>query len=111
RLVEWIAEADRFGERDEALQEFIGDFLMKDQPGAGDAGLALIVENRPGGAAARRRNGGVGEDDVRALAAKFELNFLEVRRGGLDDAPAGRGRAGKSDFLDVGMFGEPCAGG
>ena len=92
-------------------EKFVGDLLMQDQSRAGDAGLALIVENRPGGAAHRRRNGGVGEDDIRAFAAKFELHLLEVRRRGLHDAPPRRGRAGKGDFLDVGMLGEPRAGG
>ena len=46
RRVERVAEADRLGERDEPCDEVVGDRLVEDQPRAGDARLALVVEDR-----------------------------------------------------------------
>ena len=76
--------------------------LVQDQPRAGDAGLALIVEDGAGGAADRGGNVGVLEDDVGTFAAELELHLLQVAGRRLDDAPPGRGRAGESDFLTSG---------
>lgn len=67
--IQRIAQADRARQGDEALEETLGDALMEDQPRTGDAGLALVVEDRPGGAVERRIQVGVVEHDVRALAA------------------------------------------
>ncbi|MNT77179.1 hypothetical protein D3C72_2162620 [compost metagenome] len=66
-----IAHADRLRQRHEALEEGIGDVLMQQQARAGDAGLALVVEDGPG----RARHGGIqvgiGKDDIGALAAQL----------------------------------------
>ena len=52
---------------------------MHDEPGPRDAGLTLVVKNGPGGAVDGGANVGVGKNDVGALAAELQLNFLEVR--------------------------------
>ena len=51
--IERIAEADRLRQSDETVEELVGDPLLQDQPRAGDAGLALVVEDRPGAAVDR----------------------------------------------------------
>ena len=78
RFGERIADPDRAGEREETVEEFIGDLLVQHQPRTRDASLALVVEDGEGGAVDRSDNVGVVEHDVRALAAEFELHLLEI---------------------------------
>jgi hypothetical protein len=61
---------------------------VQEQPRAGDAGLALVVEDGEGAALDGRGQVGVVEDDVGALAAQLQLEALEVAgRGPHDLAP------------------------
>ena len=108
--IERVAEPDRCGQRHEALEERVGDALVQDQPRAGDARLALVVEDRERGAVDRRVEVRVVEHDVRALAAQFELHALEVALRRLDDAPPRRRRAGERDLADAWVLGEPLPG-
>ena len=65
---------------DEPRQELLGDRFVEHQSRSGDAGLTLVVEDREGGTVDRRRQIGVGEHDVGALATELELDSLEVAR-------------------------------
>ena len=109
--VERVAEADRTGEGDEAVEELVGDRLVEDQPAAGDARLALIVEDGERGSVDGGGEVGVGEHDVGALAAELELDALEVACRVLDDAPSDGGRAGEGDLGDPVVGGDRLAGG
>ena len=78
-----------------------------EDPRARAAVLAGVAEHRQ----RRRRRGplevGVGEDDVRALAAQLERDALDRRRrAGRDRAPD-LGRAGEGDLGHVGVLDEP----
>ncbi len=59
--------------------------FVEDQPRAGDARLALVVEDGERGAVDGRLDVGVGEHDVGALAAQLELDALHVARRQLHD--------------------------
>ena len=80
---------------------------LDQDPRARAAVLAGVAEDRH----RRRRRGGpevgVGEDDVRRLAAELERHPLDRRRGpGRDPAPD-LGRAGEGDLGDVGVLDQP----
>jgi hypothetical protein len=92
-------------------RKFVGDLLVQQKPRAGDAGLALIVEDGEGGAADGSREEGIVENDVGAFAAQLELNALQIARGGLHDFAAHCGRPGEADLIDAPVFGEILAGG
>ena len=74
---------DGFGERDEFVEELVGDFFLQQQARTGDAGLALIVEDGEGRTVDGGHERGIVEHDVRALAAEFELHALQIARRGL----------------------------
>jgi hypothetical protein len=59
---------------------------MHDYPRAGDARLPLVVENRKCRALHDGADIGVFESDVRALAATFELHFLQIAARRLHEA-------------------------
>src|ERR1019366_4300946 len=98
RRIERVAEPDRTGQGNEAIEEFVGDLFVQEQARAGDAGLPLVVEDGPGRAVHRGGEIRAVKDDVSALAAELELHFLQVSGAGLDDAPAGGRRAGERDL-------------
>ena len=63
-------------------------------------------------AATWSRSGGVGQHDLRALAAALERDLLEVALGGvLEEQPADLGRAGERDLVDVHVPAQRRAGG
>ena len=109
--IERIAHANRFGERQELLEERIGDLLLQQQPRSRDASLPLIVEDREGRAAHGGIERGVVEDDVGALAAEFELHALQISRRSLHDFAAGNGGAGEGNLVDAFVLGKVLAGG
>mgnify|MGYP001598202477 CR=1 FL=1 len=84
---------------------------MQDQTRPRDAGLALIVKDRPRRAVDGRFKIGVLEHDVRALPAQFQLNALEVAGRGFNNPATGRRRAGEGDLADVRMLGQRLPGG
>ena len=63
--------------------------------------LAAVDERPRRGTAGRRLDVRVVEDDERRLAAEFEMDALEVRRGELLDRPARLRVAGQRDEIDV----------
>ncbi len=109
--VEWVAEPDGLGELDELPQEVAGDRLVEYQTRAGDAGLALVVEDRECGTVDGSLDVGIGEDDVGPLAAELELDALQVAGGSLNDRPPDGGRASKGDLANVWVAGQVLAGG
>ena len=110
--VEWVARLPvlRFGFQ--SRQELVGDALLQQQAGAGDAHLALVVEDAAGGGADRfLQIRAVGEDDVGALAARFQPDALHIAVAGVfQQLLAGAGGAGKSNDLHVRMQGERLSG-
>ncbi len=100
--IERIADLLRFGLLHDLLDELVVNLVLDEQPAAGAAALALVEEQ----AEVRAFDGGVevgvGEDDVRALAAQFQADALQVaacRR--LHDDLAGGVFAGEGDLVDV----------
>ena len=63
---------------EDLVEELVGDALVQDETAAGDTRLPLVVEDRERRAVDRRREVGVVEHDVGALAAQLELHTLEV---------------------------------
>ena len=84
---------------------------MDDQPRAGVAGLAAVVEDPPAdGRRGRGQVADVGEDDLRALAAELERDGLDVRLADRpQQRPADLGRAGERDLVDARMAREGVA--
>ena len=77
-------ELDGLGDLGDAVDDFVEAILLDEQPRSGDAALAVVEEDRVGGAGDGRVGIGVVEHDVGALAAEFESELLEVagrRRG------------------------------
>jgi hypothetical protein len=68
---------------------------------AGDAGLALVVETRPGADHGGLVQVGVVENDQRVVAAELQRHLLQQAARGLRDPPADRGGAGEVDHRDV----------
>ena len=106
-----MADLDLAGLGDHALDDLVVDGLVREQARARRAALALVVEDRVGGAGDREIEIGIGEDDRRRLAAEFERDALEVAGRRLDDQLADLGRAGEGDLVDIGMIGERRARG
>src|SRR5579871_4756487 len=86
--IERIAEPNRLGKRDEALEELVRDPLMKHEARTGDARLALIVEDSEGRTVDSGGEIRVIKHDVGAFASKLELYFFEVTRRSRHDALA-----------------------
>ena len=76
--IERVAQPYGFRQGHEALEKFIRDALVQQQSRPGNAGLALIVKNRPGRAIDGGGQIGVLENDIRALAAEFQLYLLQI---------------------------------
>ena len=88
-----------------AVGEQLDDALvgrpLDQDPAAGAAVLAGVVEDRVRRLAGELLEVGVGEDDVRALAAELERDLLHVARGQPHDLLPGRGLAGERDLADA----------
>ena len=84
--------------------------VMHQDPAAGVAVLALVVEDSEGGAGHRLLEVGVVEHDVRRFAAELELRRADELGPGMQDLAAGDGAAGEGEHVDVGMAGERRAG-
>ena len=83
--------------------ELVEDAVLDEQSGARGAGLTVVEQEATGRAGDRGVEVGVGEDDLRALAAEFQRDLLEVARRGVDDLPADIRRPGERDLVDVAM--------
>ena len=94
------ARARQFGD------EAVVDAVLDDQPAAGRADLAAVQERGGERVVDRGVEVGVGEHDVRVLAAELERDPLHVDgRRGHDRLPA-RETAGERDEVDIGALGE-----
>ena len=78
--------------------DLVLDRALDQQPAAGDAGLAHVLEGAIDRAGERRLEVGVGEDHVRVLAAELERDPLERRGAGTHDQAPDLGRAGERDL-------------
>ena len=92
------------------LDEAVVHRALDEDPAAGAAVLAGVVEHRAGHAGRGRFEVGVGEHDVGALAAELERDPLQRVGRAAHDVLADRGRPGEADLGDVGMVDQPLAG-
>ena len=74
---------------------------MHEQPAAGDEVSPGGGEDPGHGAVDRGVDVGVGEDDVRGLAAEFECDLGDVVGGALHHGDTGGGRSGEGDLVDA----------
>ncbi len=109
--VERVAGADGLGDAHDSLEEIVLQRLVHEEPRAGIADLALVVEDAPGGGLGRGvQVGAVLHDDVRRLAAAFEREPLHVRLARVaEEELADLGRAGEGDEVDVHVQAERAA--
>ena len=98
------------GHLGELLDHRVVDLVLHEQPAAGAAALALVEVQPEHRAFERGIQVGVGEDDVRALAAELERDPLEGVGGARHDDPADLGRAGEGDLVDARVLDERRAG-
>src|SRR5579864_4691342 len=96
--VERIARDQAAGALHQALDQLGVDLLLDEQARAGGADLALAVEDAVVGALHRGVEIGVGEDDVRRLAAQLEGDTLDGGGGAAHDVAPDLGRAGEGDL-------------
>ena len=80
--------------------------VLDQQSGAGRARLAVVEQEPAGDARYRGFEVGVGEDHLRALAAEFQRDLLQVAGRGGDDLLADLGGTGEGDLVDVGVRGQ-----
>src|SRR5436190_1042315 len=109
-LVERIAGRELPGPLRELLHDLIVHRLLHEQPRSRRADLALSIEDAVLGAAHRRREVGIGEDDVGALAAQLQRHPLHRRRGLAHDPLADFGRAREGDLVHERMAHQRGAG-
>ena len=109
-----MAEPDPVRAPADLVDEPVVDRVLDDRAAAGRADLAGVGEGRGQGVVHRRLEVGVGEHDVRALAAHLEGDLLEVDRGAAQERATGLQPAGQRDEVDVGAVGQglpdPVAG-
>src|SRR5256712_9519547 len=102
-LVQWVADAEGSDSRQERVEELVPDRFVQEDPGSGDARLALIVERGE----ERSLNGSVQirvvEDDVRAFPPELQKRSLQVRCGLPHDLLADLDGTGEADLVDPGM--------
>ena len=104
------ADLDLAGVLGDALDDLVVRALLHVQPRAGGAALAMVEEDRVRRAGDRGLHVGVGEHDVRRLAAELERHLLQVAGRRLDDQLADLGRAGERHLVDVVVRGKRGAG-
>ncbi len=107
--VEGAAEADAPGAADHLVDEAVVQRVLDDQPGAGRTDLPGMQEDGREGEIHGRLEVGVGEHDVRVLAAEFQRDLLHRRGGGRHDASAGLQAAGEGDHVHRRVLGQGCA--
>src|ERR1700720_317014 len=96
--VERIARDQAAGALHQALDQLVVDLLLDEQARAGGAYLTLAVKDAVVGALHRSVEIGVGEDDVRRLAAQLEGDALDGVGGAAHDVAPDLGRAGERDL-------------
>ena len=103
--VERIAEPYRLGQCCEFFEKFFCNRFMQHQTRTGDAGLTLVMENRPRCAIDSCWQKRIFKHNVGALAAEFELHFFQITGRGFDDTPTGGSRSGERNLRDLLMLG------
>jgi hypothetical protein len=91
-------------------RDLFGNALLDEDPAAGRTGLAAVLDDRVDEDGHRGVQVGIGEDQLRRLAAQFERDGTVVSGGRLRDQGAGRGGAGEGDVVDAGVRGQRRAG-
>ena len=104
-----VAEADPLRAAPDLLDEPVVDLVLDDRPAAGAADLAGVGEGRGQRVVDRGLEVGVGEDDVRALAAELEGDALDVDGRAGEEGTAGVDATGQRDQVDVRGVGERLA--
>ena len=104
------ADGDPLGDVDQAGHHLVVDRPGHQQPAAGGADLALVEEDRVGGAVGGQLQVGVVEQDVGRLAAQLQQDLLDRAGGQGGDPPADLGRAGEGDLVDLGRGDQRLAG-
>src|SRR5699024_1329826 len=108
--VEPVADGGLGGGVGHGLRELLVDRVLHVEAGAGRAGLAVAEHPRGHGSGDGGVPVAVGEDDVGALAAQLERDFLEVALGGVHDELAHLGGTGEGDLVHVVVRGDGGAG-
>src|SRR5262249_25413481 len=103
--VERVARRHLAGALDDLLHERVVDRLLNQQARARGAQLALPVEDPVARALRGGVQVGVGEDDVRRLAAELHRDALDGPRRGAEDRLARLGLAGEGDLVDARVLG------
>src|SRR5215510_685366 len=101
--VEWGAELDFLCLLGHGIDKFLVDGFLNQDAAARRADLSLVDENTEKRAVDGGFEIGVGEEDVRRLAAKFESDTLHRVRGLLHDDLAHSGAAREGNLVDLGM--------
>ena len=98
--------------RFQQCQKFVGDALLQQQAGACDTHLALVIEDAAGGGVDRLLQiRAVGENDVGALAARFQPYALHIAVAGVfQQLLAGAGGTGKGNDFNIRMQGQRLPG-
>ena len=99
--VEPRADLDLLGLVRDPLDHLVVDVALDVQARAGIAALALVEEDAVGRARDCHVHVGILVEHLRALAAQFKRDLLEIARGGLHDQPADLGRAREGDLVDA----------
>ena len=100
-LIERSAEADLLGTLHEAADEFLGDGILDDESGAGRTHLTGVDEGAVESIIQSRIEVGIGEDDVRVLAAELKGDLLDRVGGVAEQQTTGDEATGERDHVDV----------
>ena len=109
RVVERVAEREARPPPAASASASASRCARDQHPGQRGAGLAGVEEALGDAVPDRLVEVGVVEDHVGRLAAELQRHPLDRRRGQLGDPPAGPGRAGERDHVDVGVGGDRLA--
>ncbi|MNF69417.1 hypothetical protein D3C84_513000 [compost metagenome] len=105
-----VADTDALGPFDQALDEFVVDLVLHQQARAGHAALPRCGIDAGDRAVDRTVQVGVGEDDVRRLAAQFQRQLGEVLGAAAHHVASGGGAAGEGDLAHQRVTGQGGAG-
>ena len=106
RRIEAMTDLELAGLGHHSIHDAIVYRLVGEQPRAGRAALALVVEDGGGGAGNGEIEIGIRKHDRGRLAAQLERHALQISGGGLDDQLADFGRTGERHLIHVRMLGK-----
>ena len=105
-FAEAAAEPDQVGSAGHLGNEGVVDRVLDDRPAAGRADLAGMQEGSGQGVIDNGLEIGVGEDDVRTLAAELQGDLLHVAGRRPHDRAPGYPAAGERHQVDVATLGQ-----